>query len=40
MVKGIGRMVPAVLGLLILMRAFPAVSAEEGAMSPEELAEE
>ena len=40
MVKGIGRMVPAALGLLILMRAFPSVSAEEGAMSPEELAEE
>lgn len=40
MVKRIGRMVPAVLGLLILMRAFPFVSAEEGAMSPEELAEE
>ena len=30
-------MVPAALGLLILMRAFPSVSAEEGAMSPEEL---
>ena len=40
MVNKIRRMVPAVLGLLILMRAFPAVSAEEGAMSPEELAEE